>query len=166
MQLLLQVYDYMPETLILSPSFPPIFQTILTALTLVQVDINYPALDLLRRILAHDSLINPPGTPSAGQSNQNTMFATAIRQSMAEQGFQLVGLVLTGLVTYFVEDTNSLVITIFRILADLWPNELATWLPPVLEQIPTATLSLPAKSQFLSDFGRYVMAFAYGCHLD
>jgi len=148
--LVLQVVDICPDYAFLSPSLPGIFQTLLTGLTLVQPDIIFPTLDLLRSILGHDSLSSPP---SAGQPPNFPRYALAIRQVATANGFQLVGLVLTGLVTHFPEDAVHLVISIFRLLAALWPTELATWLPPVVEQIPVSSLPIPAKSQFLTAIG-------------
>lgn len=150
MHFVLQMIDFFPEFVFLSPTFPACFQTILTALTLVPQDILFPALDLLRVLLAHESLVSsdvpePPTFPR---------YAAAIRQVVAQNGFQLVGIVLTGLVTYFPEDTTQLVVSLFRIMAGVWPTELKAWIFPVVEQIPAASLPLPAKAQFCSDFGR------------
>ncbi|KAG8890836.1 Nuclear import receptor [Tulasnella sp. 332] len=149
MHFVLQMIDFFPEFVFLSPTFPACFQTILTALTLVPQDILFPALDLLRIILAHESLApgdvpEPPTYPP---------YASAIRQVVTENGFQLVGIVLTGLVTYFPEDTTQLVVSLFRIMAGIWPTELKAWIFPVVEQIPASSLPLPAKAQICSDFG-------------
>lgn len=143
--------DFFPDYVLLSSTFPACFQTVLTALTLVQQDILFPALDVLRVILAHESLAPPTDVPPLPKFPQ---YAAAIRQVVNSNGFQLVGIVLTGLVTYFPEDTSHIVVSLFRIMAGLWPTELQTWLQPVVEQIPASVLPLPAKAQFLSDFGR------------
>ncbi|KAG8901213.1 Nuclear import receptor [Tulasnella sp. 403] len=159
LHLMLQLLELRPEYLILSPSFASSFQVAITALTLVHPDIIFPALDLVRSLIAHDSL-NPTPAPSPrpspipGQTASFAQFAIVIRQVVRDNGFQLVGFILAGLLTHFPEDALPVVVSMFRMLAVTWPNELATWLPPVVEQLSVASLPVAAKGQFLDDFAR------------
>ncbi|KAG9043201.1 Nuclear import receptor [Tulasnella sp. UAMH 9824] len=148
LHLLIQMLTFCPDYVLLSPSFPPSFQAVLTALTLVHPDIIYPALDLLWMILGHESM-----TPSASQPAKYAQYATTIRQAVSANGFQFVGLLLTGMVTTFPEDSVHLVASLFRLLAGGWRPELATWLPPAVQQIPAASLPAEARAKFLTDMG-------------
>lgn len=140
---------FCPDYVLLSPSFPASFQAVLTSLTLVHPDIIYPALDLLWMILGHESM-----TQSASQPAKYAQYATAIRQAASVNGFQFVGLLLTGLVTTFPEDSVHLVASLFRLLASGWRTELATWLPPAVQQLPAASLPADTKTKFLNDMGK------------
>lgn len=149
LHLLIQMLTFCPDYVLLSPSFPSSFQAVLTALTLVHPDIIYPALDLLWMILGHESM-----TPSASQPAKYAQYATTIRQAVSANGFQFVGLLLTGMVSTFPEDSVHLVASLFRLLAGGWRAELATWLPPAVQQIPAASLPAEARAKFLTDMGK------------
>ncbi|KAG8932286.1 Nuclear import receptor [Tulasnella sp. 418] len=153
----LQLLEYSPEVVLLSASFSKTFQANLTSLTLVHPDVIFPALDFVYSVLGHEAL-NPDAAESKDVPAKFPLFAAAIRKAVAESGFQMVALILTGLVTHFPEDSTSIVSTIFRIVAGLWPTELATWLPTVLEQVPPSSLAPAAKTQFLTEFGAAVSA--------
>ncbi|KAG8906064.1 Nuclear import receptor [Tulasnella sp. 417] len=146
LHLLIQMLTFCPDYVLLSPSFPSSFPSVLTALTRVHPDIISSALDLLRMILGHESM-----TPSAAQPAKYVQYATAIRQTVSVNGFQFVGLLLSGMVTTFPEDSVRLVASLFRLLAGGWRAELATWLPPAVQQLPAASLPMEARAKFLTD---------------
>lgn len=123
----------------------------MAALTLVHSDIVFRSLDLFRIILTHDCLL--PGTL---QPPKFPIYAAAIHAVVNKEGFELVGYLLSGLVGDFPEDATSLVVSIFRIFAGLWTSQLLSWLPPVLEQLPTVTAPNHAKSEFMAEVTRYV----------
>jgi transportin-3 len=80
-----------------------------------------------------------------------------IGRVIEKEGFELVGYLLSGLVGDFPEDSTSTIITIFRMLAAVWPGLLLSWLPSVLQQLPTTTVSDQAKTQFMSEITRFVI---------
>jgi len=147
-QMLIQMTEFTADVLFPSPSFPTSFGVVLSSLNLLQPEIVFASLDLVRNIIGHDALLPVPGMQ---QPATYTVYAEAIRKTVEQQGFQLVGLLLSGLITHFPEDSNNNVTTIFRILARLWPSDLVSWLPSVLEQLPTSTLPVAAKNQFFAD---------------
>lgn len=121
----------------------------MAALTLVHSDIIFRALELFRIILTHDCLLSdspqPPKFP---------IYASVIHGVVDKEGFVLVGYLLSGLIGDFPEDATSLVVSIFRVIAGLWTSQLLSWLPPVLEQLPTVTAPNQAKNQFMADVTR------------
>lgn len=123
----------------------------MAALTLVHSDIIFRCLDLFRIIITHDCLL--PGVP---QPPKFPLYAAVIREVINEEGFAFIGYLLSGLVGEFPEDSTSSVVSIFRVFSALWTAQLLSWLPQVLEQLPTATTPNQAKSQFLTDVTRSV----------
>jgi transportin-3 len=159
--LLLQMVDFTPDLMFLSPAFPHAFGAVLSSLTLLSSHITFAALDFVRIVVNHDCMIaavqirgSAPTTPQPPVPPKFPLYAAAIRQVIDDQGFQLVGLLLTGLVSTLPEDSTSIVVSIFRILAPIWSNEMLAWLPPVMDQIPAATLPVQAKQQFITDFNK------------
>ncbi|TDL28505.1 ARM repeat-containing protein [Rickenella mellea] len=147
-QLLLQMVDFAPDILFESSAFSLSIRATIAALTMIHSDIIFASLDLIRIILTHDSLQNgtvmPPKFP---------IYASTIRQVFDMEGPQLLGYLLAGLVGDFPEESTSTVVSIFRGVASVWPNQLLAWLPQVLEQLPTTsspTFAL-ARKQFLDD---------------
>jgi transportin-3 len=118
----------------------------MTGLTVVHTDIIFAALDFFRVVLAHDCLdpqaVSPPKFP---------IYATAIHDAVRANGLTLVACILNGLVGDFPEEATSTIVSIFRIIAYVWPTQLSTWLPQVLEQLPLQSAPIQAKSQFLSE---------------
>jgi transportin-3 len=123
----------------------------MAALTLVHSEIIFQSLDLFRIILNHDCLLS-----NSQQPPKFPIYVTAIRTAVDKEGFALVGYLLAGLVGDFPEDSTSTVVSIFRVLAALWTSQLLSWLPPVLEQLPTTVAPNQAKSQFLTEVTRFV----------
>ena len=150
-QMGLQVIEHAPDVLFTSSAFTVAFRAALAALTLVQSDAVFAALDLIRCVVAHDAL-----TPSPGQPPEFVPFAAAIRTTVAQQGLTLTGYLLSGLTGDFPEEALSIVVVIMRMLAAFWPTELLVWLPAVLQQLPAATVPDQAKATFLADITQYV----------
>ncbi|KAF8584964.1 ARM repeat-containing protein [Ramaria rubella] len=151
-RLILQMVDFTPDILFLSPAFSASFGAAVTGLTLVQMDICFLALDFLRIVVTHDAL-SPGGTAPP----KFPLYAQAIRDVFSKQGFGLLGCLLTGFVGDFDEDTTSSVVTIFRTVSALWPTEITSWLPSIIEQLP-ASLPAAVRQQFLTDFNKAMAA--------
>ncbi|EPQ28739.1 uncharacterized protein PFL1_03542 [Pseudozyma flocculosa PF-1] len=157
-----------PSLMYLSPVFPHAFRTALSALTLYKPEIVDVALDFIREVVGHDSLSLPPsasqpGTPLPAQiissdprqgpsMEEMTAFAAGIRQVVGQQGYQLVSLLLTGLVTHFSPDSMPVVVTVLRVLSAGFPNEVAAWIAPAVEQLPTSNVPTNDKAQFVDKF--------------
>lgn len=153
--LLSQALDYIPDIFFETPSALPIaFRSALAALTLIQSDLIFASLELIRAILTHDCLAPPS---SKAPPPKFPIYAAAIRSVVEKEGFELVGYLLAGLVGDFPEDATASVISIFRMLAAVWPALLLSWLPPILQQLAAATVSDQAKAQFMSEVTRFVL---------
>ncbi|KAF8202961.1 armadillo-type protein [Pholiota molesta] len=146
-QMLLQYVAVLPDILFTSSAFPLIFRCAMTGLTVVHSDIVFASLDLFRSILTHDCM--DPVT--AATPSKFTVWSAAIGDAMNKEGFQFVGCILNGLVGDFPEDAAATVVSIFRTLVHIWPNQLLTWLPPVLEQLPVASIPNESKASFLQE---------------
>ncbi|KAI0687777.1 ARM repeat-containing protein [Cytidiella melzeri] len=151
-----QLIDHAPDILFPSPAFPVTFRAAMAGFTLIQSDIVFTALDFIRDIITHDSL-DPPAVPPS----KFPTYAAAIKPVVEKEGMDLTGLLLTGLVGDFPSDAASSVITIFRVLAKLWPSPLLTWLPPVLQQLPSTTTPDQAKQAFMEDVTQSLNAKDY-----
>lgn len=145
--MLLQFVTLMPETLFTSTAFPLAFRCAMAGLTVVHSDIIFASLDFFRSILTHDCM--EPVT--AATPSKFTVWSSSVRDAMNKEGFQFVGCILNGLAGEFPEDAAATVVSIFRALVHMWPNQLLTWLPPVLEQLPVTTVPNDAKTQFLQE---------------
>ncbi|KAH9937196.1 ARM repeat-containing protein [Fomitopsis serialis] len=132
LQMLLQMLDYAPDVFFPSPALPVAFQAALAALTVVHTDIIFAALDLIRGI---------PVVQKAGP--------------------ELTSYLLSGMVGDFPEESASTVVTIFRQLAILWQQELLSWLPMILQQLPATAVPDQAKAQFLTDMNSAIQSAEY-----
>ena len=149
-RLLLQMVEFTPDILFLSPAFTTSFGTAVTALTLVHVDACYLALDFIRIVTTHDALSSNPGVAVPPKF---PLYGQAIRDVFAQQGFQLIGYLFTGFVGDFDDDSTSLVITIFRTLSAIWSAEISGWLPSVMGQLHTS-IPIAVREQFLADYNK------------
>lgn len=156
--MLLRLVEFVPDIYFQSPAFPHAFRAAMAALTVVHSDIIFASLDLIRLTLTHDSVLS--NTPT--HSPKFPVFASAIRELFEKEGYELVGYLLSGLVGDFPEDSTSAVVSIFRVISSVWTSQLLSWLPLVLQQLPT-TAPNQAKAQFLSDVTRFVnpLPFTY-----
>ncbi|EMD41983.1 hypothetical protein CERSUDRAFT_110525 [Gelatoporia subvermispora B] len=157
LQMLLQMIEYTPDILFPSSAFPVAFRAAMLALNLVQADIVFAALDFVRMIVTHDCL-SPSSTHPPPKF---PIYSAAIRPVVEKEGPELVGYLLSGLVGDFPEESTSLVVTIFRVLSALWPAQLLTWLPVVLQQLPVTSAPEQAKRQFMTDVSSAIQMTQY-----
>ncbi|KAI5124707.1 hypothetical protein M0805_004313 [Coniferiporia weirii] len=145
LHMILQLFEKRPDIFIESSSFLMTVRIAIASLTLVHTEVVFASLDLLRVIIAHDSLDpsfkNPPP--------KFPIYAAAIRQVVDSEGAQLTANLLSGLVNNFPGESVSIVITIFRLLAVLWPQQLLLWFPEALNQVPMPVSFGPAKQELL-----------------
>jgi transportin-3 len=140
-----------PNDLLLSSAFTGGFQVSVSSLSMIQPEIIFPALEFIRSTVGHNCM--RPSMQSQLTLDERR-FEPMIRQTVSSAGFQLVGIVLTGLVSHFPDDGVFLVVDIMSSLALAWSTELSQWLPPVIEQLPLSSVPPAAKTQFLSDFAK------------
>ena len=157
-----------PSTLFLSPVFPHAFRVAIHGLNLYHPNIVHASLNFVRDVVGNDSLSVPttpsqPGTPlppeltdpSAAPSPEAlAAYAANIRHTIGEQGYQLCGSLLSGLVTSFPPDAMPLVVSIIRILSATFPREVATWMPLVAESLPATHVPVPERTKFIDAFQR------------
>ena len=160
MHMLIHTLDYAPDAFFDSPeSFSIGFKAAMTGLTLIQTDLIFASLDLIRLVLSHDSILPPPADKPIPP--KFPIYASRIQQVVEKEGYELIGYLLSGLTGDFPEDSSSNVITIFRNIAVVWPEQLLSWLPSVLQQLNPATVTDEAKAKFLAETTRFVIPF---CH--
>ncbi|KII93873.1 hypothetical protein PLICRDRAFT_99710 [Plicaturopsis crispa FD-325 SS-3] len=145
-QMLLQLVELSPDIFFQSSAFPLAFRASMAALTLVQSDVVFAALDLFRIIVTHDCLL-----PAQAPPPKFPIYATAIRSVMDKDGFELTGYLLNGLVGDFPADSTSTVVSIFRVLCAVWAAQLLQWMPVILQQLPTASAPVQSKTQFMEE---------------
>lgn len=161
---MLQMLNVRPDVFFESSLFPMVVRIAVVSLTVVHSDIIFASLDLMRSILTHDSL--DPSVVNSSTRNpppKYLAYAASIRQVVNTEGPQFTSNLLAGLVNDFPEESISTVITIFRMLAVLWPQQLASWLPQVLDQLPVAASYGPAKTKLLDDVTAYVFETVLLC---
>lgn len=148
---LVVMLDAAPDLLFASPSFPASFEVILVGLTSYHAEIIIPSVDFVFALLSHDAL--SPSTTSSGPPPPSfPHYATAIRALISEQGFRLVGILLTGLLTNFDEQTSITAAVLFKRMAELWPQELLSWLPAALERLTSSAVTPATRSNIVSAF--------------
>lgn len=143
--MLTELIDYSPDVFFHSPAFPIAFHAAMAGLNLVQADIVFAALDVIRDVVSHECLDPVSSTP------KSVAYASSIKDVVQKDGLELTGLLLTGLTGEFPEDTVSSVIAIFRGLVGSWSTLFLSWLPVVLQQLPSVTVPATAKTKFLAD---------------
>lgn len=131
----LEMLELTPDILFLSPQFSTSFAASIAGLALIQPDINFISLNFIRAVVSHECLFvrqgetQPPNFP---------LYAQAIRDAFARQGLQLLGFLLSGLISDFDEECCPIAIVLLRIIAEIWPTQLLTWLPSVAQQFPSS----------------------------
>lgn len=148
----MNMVEYAPDIFFVPSTFPVAFRVALGALTLINTDTVFASLDLIRMILTHDCLNPEPLNPPPNFP----LYARVIHQTVNKEGFQLASLLMAGLVGDFPEEAASIVVTLFRVLASLWPSELQQWSPVILQSIPAASTPEEAKVRFMKDLNEYV----------
>jgi len=146
-QMLLQYIHVAPDILFVSSAFSLAFRCVMAGLTVVHSDIIFASLDFFRSILSHDCL-DPPASSTPPKF---PVYAATIRGAVEKEGLEFVAFILLGFTSSFPEDAASIVVSIFRLLVVLFPTQLLSWLPVVLEQLPTSSIPNSAKAQFLQD---------------
>jgi transportin-3 len=146
LQMLKQMIEHTPDIFFESPAFILVFQPLMAALTLVQTDVVWAALELLSQIFNHNCLEPSPNPPP-----KFPIFAAAISEGIEKNGFELIGYILAGLVGEFPEESLPTVVTSIRTLAALWPAQLLAWLPVALQGLPPASAPMQARSQFVAE---------------
>ncbi|OJT10098.1 hypothetical protein TRAPUB_13454 [Trametes pubescens] len=155
LQMLLQMIEYTPDVFFPSPAFAFAFRVAMASLTLVHSDIVFAALDLLRTIFTHECLAPATSQPPPPSF---PIYAAAVRPVVEREGQELIGLLLSGLVGDFPEESIAMVVTIFRVLGAIWPTELHAWLPVVVQQLPSTAAPDQAKSSFLTDINSSIQS--------
>lgn len=149
----MNMVEFAPDIFFESSAFPAAFHITLAALTLIHTDTIFASLDLIRMVLTHDCLNSasheapPPKFP---------LYANAIHQAVDKEGFEFTSLLLTGLVGNFPEETASIIVTLMRVLASLWPVQLQQWIPVILQRLPVTSVPEEAKVRFMKDLDEYV----------
>lgn len=147
--MLKQLIEQTPDIFFESTAFAHTLRPTMAALTLVQTDVVWAALELIHLILSHDSLEPSPTPPP-----KFPIFAAAINQVVEKEGFELLGYILAGLVGDFPEESVSTVVTTIRRLSALWPQQVIAWLPLALQGLPAPAAPVQARSQFLADMNK------------
>lgn len=148
-----------PIILFLSPAFPSAMQVAISAINLLNPNVSHDGLDTVRVIVGHDALNTqnnqPYGAPSQlslqEQANMPA-YAAAIRQVLSTEGAgqRLLQIILTRLVTDFNEDNAPMSVTIARLLAQSFPQEMATWIPSAVQNLPPRTVKDTERDKFLA----------------
>ncbi|KIK70888.1 hypothetical protein GYMLUDRAFT_32963 [Collybiopsis luxurians FD-317 M1] len=141
-----QMLRTIPNIYFDSTIFPSAFQAASAALTLVQSDVVNSALELFQDIFSHPCL--DPSTPNPPNF---ITYANNIHNVLNSQGANFVGGLLMGLVGDFPPESDSIVISIFRIMAATWPTQMLAWLPDVLQRMPPAIVPDKVKQKFLTE---------------
>jgi transportin-3 len=151
-RMLMNMVEFAPDIFFESSAFPTAFRVALAALTLIHTDTVFASLDLIRMILTHDCLAPELKTPPP----KFPLYANSIHQAVDKEGFEFASLLITGLVGDFPEEATSIIVTLFRVLASLWPSQLQQWAPVILQSIPAASAPEEAKVRFMKDLNEYV----------
>ncbi|KAI9512824.1 ARM repeat-containing protein [Russula earlei] len=157
-RMLMNMVEFAPDIFFESSAFPAAFHIALAALTLIHTDTVFASLDLIRMILTHDCLTpNPLKHPPP----KFPLYANTINQAVGKDGFEFTSLLLTGLVGDFPEETASIIVTLFRVLASLWPSQLQQWISVVLQGLPGTSVPADAKVRFVKDLNDAICAKQY-----
>ncbi|KAF8507015.1 ARM repeat-containing protein [Russula emetica] len=157
-RMLINMVEFAPDIFFESSAFPTAFRVALAALTLIHTDTVFASLDLIRMILTHDCLAPEPlKTPPP----KFPLYANSIHQAVDKEGFEFASLLMTGLVGDFPEEATSIIVTLFRVLASLWPSQLQQWAPVILQSIPAASAPEEAKVRFMKDLNDAIRAKQY-----
>jgi transportin-3 len=152
-RMLMNMVEFAPDIFFESSAFPAAFHIALAAITLIHTDTIFASLDLIRMILTHDCL-HPD--PLKHPPPKFPLYAQAIHQTVEKEGLEFTSLLLAGLVGDFPEETASIIVTLFRVLASLWPVQLQQWAPMVLQGLPMTSAPEDAKLRFMKDLDEYV----------
>jgi transportin-3 len=153
---MLIMQEFCPDILFLSPSFSKAFRVVLSALTLYHPEIVRPAMEVVESLLEHPAL--RPISPSQPSIPTFPIFSRAIRAAIDESGFQLTGLILSGILDstnsgFDQDESFSMTTIIFKRLAESWGALLPAWVSAALEQLPSSvSLGPDGKRALLVEF--------------
>ncbi|KAJ7596941.1 armadillo-type protein [Mycena floridula] len=146
LHLLIPLSEEAPDIFYRSSAFPAALRSSMGALTVIHTDIQLAALELFRTVITHDSLEQNPSPPP-----NFPVYAAAIHTAIEKDGYEILGCLLAGLIGDFQEAAVSNTVSIFRSLCFHWTASILGWLPAVLQQLPTASVTSTVKSKFLTD---------------
>ena len=152
-----------PDLILLSSAFLNALQIAITTTTLLSAAVSHDGLDTVRLIVGHDSLrgsaTQPPPLSSSApndprESDKGAEYANVIRSTFGQPdvGGRFVYILLSRLVTDFHEDCAPMSVTLGRILAEQFPQEMAQWVPSAIALIPKKDLREPERHKFLLSF--------------
>lgn len=148
-----------PSILFLSPAFPSAVHIAISAINLLNPNVSHDGLDTIRVLIGHDALNTQNNQPfgdashlSARDQANMPRYATAIRQVFSNEnaGQRLVDILLSRLVTDFHEDNAPMSITIARLLAQSFAQEMATWIPTAVQKLPPKAIKDSERDKFLA----------------
>ncbi|KAG0141932.1 hypothetical protein CROQUDRAFT_67819 [Cronartium quercuum f. sp. fusiforme G11] len=153
--LLLALFGYYPKIIASSPCFSASFPIVLASLELYDPGPLSDTLDYVRELLGHESLglqratngINAPPAPAGF-----ALLAAPIRSVVGQFGFPLCEVLLRRVLSDLPEDLSSSVFIVFRLLSENFPNELSSWVPSIIEQLPSKLASVNDKAVFMETF--------------
>lgn len=160
--LLLEMISSAPLQLLASPAFPRSFTLALSALSLPADNIVLTTLDYLTLLLNHPAITSPPPSsngdhtptvPSTISPADRSVMIQSLQAVLTTQGYTLTSLVLGGLVTGYSEDAVPLVTVIVRVLAGMLGQEMTAWIPPIVEGLPSTSVPLVERQNFLTKVG-------------
>lgn len=158
LHLLLPLLDRVPDVFFRSSAFPVAFQICMTALTVVQTEVLITALEVVRDILSHDCLSSQPRQIP---TSDFPVYAANIQAVIEKDGQAFVACVLNGMIGDFPEDCLSSIIVIFRMLATVFPAQMAAWIQSIAASMPTSASLIPAKEQFVADITNAISSGQY-----
>ncbi|WAQ90635.1 hypothetical protein PtA15_13A34 [Puccinia triticina] len=180
--LLSSLMDYQDQILISLNCFHQSFPLVLTCLEFFDPEPIFTSLNYIREILGHSSLelqaaasssSGAGGKPGSATSNAApgsnqvsipvapagyNLLAQSINQLVTQNGYLTSDVLLKRTLTDFPEDCLSTVIILFRLLADFYPTQLASWVPSVIERLPPKVATIPDKEKFLLAFKQQALS--------
>lgn len=134
-------------------------QVSISAINSLNPNVSHDALDTVRVIVGHDALNTQNNQGYGGSSHLSARdqanmptYAAAIRNVMSTEhaGQRLVEIMLTRLVTDFHEDNAPMSITIARLLAQSFPQEMTVWIPTAVQNLPPKAVKDVEREKFLA----------------
>jgi transportin-3 len=150
-QLLKQLLEHTPDIYFGPSAMVLAVKITIAALTVIQSEVVWGALEHVRYLLGHPCLETAPNPPPSFP-----IFASVIDGVIKQDGSELTNNLLFGLIgdtSNFPEDALSTIITTIRSLAALWPLQLVAWLPPILQRLP-ASVPMESRKKFMDEVER------------
>ena len=145
--MILELFQRRPDVLLESNAFPSAIRIVVASLILIHSEVIFASLDIIRGIISHDALDPSTRNPPP----KFPIYALAIRQVLEIEGPALLLNLLNGLVHDFPEESVSIVVTIFRMVATLMPQNFLAWFTEAVRGVPMAASFAPAKEQLLQE---------------